>query len=285
MPRIAEHFRDDGEAAAAELVKFGPAAENVTIAKARADADATTRLAALAVLNTIGTKASLPTAREAANADDPAVSAAAQQLWRKLTPDDVSAVDFALLDLGSTNPERLKRGLVALTQTKPDAHQRAVSRRLVELATESSEPPVQELAAKALLVWASRDAKDALITLVSPDADPAKRPRATALLSDLKETRAIPALCDCAARGTDWLQVSDALRRFGSDAEDGLIKLLRSDDRLVFTRACDLLRDVGTRKSLAPLGVIALNGDRLRSTMARDTAAEINRRLGTGIKP
>lgn len=285
MPRIAEHLRDDGEAAATELVKFGPAAENITIAKARADSDATTRLCALAVLNSIGTKASLPLAREAANADDPSVSAWAQQLWRKLTPDDVGPVDFALLDIGSTNPERLKRGLVALKETKPDAHQRAVARRLVELVTESPEPPVQELAGRALLVWANRDAKDALIALISPDADPVKRPRAIALISDLNEPRAIPALCDCAAKGTDWLLVSEALRRFGPDAEDGLLKLLRSDDRIVFIRACDLLRDVGTKKSLASLSVIAINGDPMRSARAKDAAAEINRRLGTGVKP
>src|SRR5207248_761991 len=59
MPRIAEHLRDDGEAVAAELIKFGPAAENVAIAKAGADSDAKTRLAALTVLDSIGTKASL----------------------------------------------------------------------------------------------------------------------------------------------------------------------------------------------------------------------------------
>jgi hypothetical protein len=78
-------------------------------------------------------------------------------------------------------------------------------------------------------------------------------------------------------------EIMTALTEFGSAPEDQLIKMLAGTDAGLQEKACDLLKEIGTRRCFRALTAIANNktGDERMKKLAHQTIIDINRRLNT----
>lgn len=275
MEKIAARL--DDPAAAGHLAAFGKSAEAVVLPKA-SDGNPKIRAAALHLLANIGSDQALELAKTAARDEDLLVSNAGRAVWQKLAPNEVAPSDMAMLDLESTDEKKRLRGLHALKDLKPDKHQAAVAKKAFDLMIETPEGFIPTVAKEVLVIWADPLTRDALLMQVTPDNDDAKRMRSIDVLRQLKDSRVIAPAAACLAAGKRG-GVIDALRSFGSASEDELIKILRNDDIFIVKEVCDLLKEVGTKKSLQPLGLIALDQRSGARDAAREAASAINKRL------
>jgi len=277
---IAERLRDDSEAAAKALVKFGPDAEKAVTPKV-ATGEQPVRLAALGVLKEIGGAQSLEVVKATAKDPESTVATAAREVWRKIEPGTLTPIDEALMDLDG-GKEMLTRSLGTLKGLAVDEHQAVVSRKLFEIVMGSGDAPVRASAYEALTNWADATTRDLILASLKSE-DEGKREYAIKLVVHFKDARAVKPLCQCLAEGKNVASVMDALREFDTAPEEFLIPLIPKGEAALQGNCFDLLRDIGTRRCFMALNAVANNktGDDAIKKRAKETMIAINRRLNT----
>jgi hypothetical protein len=175
----------------------------------------------------------------------PAAGPAAPEVPR-VTGDPV--IDQALADL-QNEQQPWKRGQAAdrLAQMKPNEHRAVVAQRLADVAVGTNEFGRGE-AARALAVWAT----------------PAQ----------------VPALIRCFRNGGTRDSAAKALRTVGPAAEKDVIPLVDDQDFGIRTDAMDVLKDIGTERSLPALQAVVDKNDLSDIGHARDAIAAIRARAG-----
>lgn len=191
-------------------------------------------------------------------------------------PKNVDPVQQALDDLSALDLFVRGRAADALARMKPDHPKRTEVARALEKLLHDPEAYPRQAAGRALSVWATRENVAALIDLLKePSSDKTEIIR---LLGEFKDDRAIKPLADALRANTLRLAAVDALKNFGPKAEDEVILVL--DDRRFYAKqsACEVLKAIGTRKSLAPLEAVSKDRNRTTARIAQDALEAVRAR-------
>jgi HEAT repeat protein len=139
--------------------------------------------------------------------------------------------------------------------------------------------PTHDTAARALVLWATKDNVPALIEALGHGSNTV---RASALdaLGNLKDVRAIAPVAAQLRKGNRQ-EASKALQRMGSMAEREVSKYLGDKDA-VRVEACRILQVIGTKESVAALEAVRdQDRDNEAKAAAKDALAAIHA-LGEG---
>ncbi len=131
--------------------------------------------------------------------------------------------------------------------------------------------------AKALGTWGNRDAVTALIKLID-DREFSVRWAVFDALVALEDKRAIEPLAKLLTTGKDDRRAVQALRDFGFAAEDAVVKLLAENNVGTQREAAQLLKDIGTKKSLRDLEKLAQSAEFPLKATAEDAIKAIQQR-------
>jgi HEAT repeat protein len=218
LPKIGER-----EVAGRSLIRMGPMVEG-EVRKYVADADTGARQEAARVLRQLG----------------------------KTAKDDAFAT--ALGSLKDDNQFSRVKGLKWFASADPDHPRQAEAAR--EMARRMQEGNVFEKreAATALAKWATRDEVAALIEILrEKSAGIGTRPAAMKALARLRDERAAAPLAEMLASPFESKEAVKALVAIGPLAEAEVLPYLEHERYQAKTAACEVLKEVGTRKSLQPL--------------------------------
>jgi hypothetical protein len=291
--QVVDRLSQDPGPAAKALLAYGPVAEKALDDKLIAGGgggDAKARLQVLWVLKQTATIGSLQVVQAAAKDPDLNVALGAREVWRKIDPQGLSPVDEALMDLDGAKPFQV-RALGALKAMPMDDRRAEVARRLYAMlggtsgggAGAAADAEVQNLACDLLKTWADDSVKDQVIAGLRPETDATKLTCLIHLAVYWKDARAVRPLCEMLAQSRGTPEIMTALTEFGSAPEDPLIKMLGGNDASMQEKACELLKEVGTRRCFRALTLIAnaKTGDEKMKRLAKETMIDINRRLNT----
>jgi hypothetical protein len=289
---VIEHLSQDPGPAAKALLAYGPVAEKALDDKllATGGADVKTRLQVLWVLKQTATIGSLQVVQAAAKDPDLNVALGAREVWRRIDPQGLSPVEEVLMDLDGTKPFQM-RALGALKTLAMDDRRAEIARRLFAMvggtgsttAGPAADAEVQGLACDLLKTWADPPVKDLVIAGLRPEVEATKLSCLIRLAVYWKDARAVKPLCDILAQNRGTPEVMAALTEFGPAPEEQLVKMLSGSDTGLQEKACELLKEVGTRRCFRALNAIASNktGDERMKKLAHQTMIDINRRLNT----
>lgn len=156
-----------------------------------------------------------------------------------------------LKDLRSSDTKQLRDAADRIARAPADDHPTDVSKALAILLRNSDEW-VQQSAAKALVVWATPEAENALIKASQSENVFLRNPSIEAL-GKLKSAKAAEAVAAQMYQQNSRQDVSKALKAMGSVAEAATIGLLKDRDMWVRGEACLVLGEIGGKKSLEAL--------------------------------
>jgi HEAT repeat protein len=169
-------------------------------------------------------------------------------------PSPGSPLGRALDDLKSTDARRRLEAARFINAATVNEAACAEVARALETALGDSDLNVAAHARDALPKWATKENAPALLELLKRGRRGTRGPL-IAVLSDLKDARAIPALFEC-LRGTDDEQKAalEGLKSFGAaEVEKEAVAGLRRGEVLWRMWCCEILAEVGTRESLTAL--------------------------------
>ena len=130
-------------------------------------------------------------------------------------------------------------------------------------------------AVKILADYGTAEHVPALLKLLK-DGDSSSRYAAIRGLGRLKDKRAAePLAALLASGGSDAHQAVEALTKIGPDVEDAVLPLLKERHNDTKRQACNVLKAIGTKKSLALLRDLMLNTDRMLSEAAAEAVRAI----------
>lgn len=135
----------------------------------------------------------------------------------------------------------------------PDDHA-AVAKALAPL-TRDDNPFIRRGAVKALAVWGTKDSAPALLDALKHE-DVFTKQEAMRTLGKLQEKSALAPLAAFLTDGLSRGVAQESLRSMGSIAEPEVRKYLRSADIWVKKAACEVLKDMGTTKSIRALTAV-----------------------------
>jgi HEAT repeat protein len=161
-----------------------------------------------------------------------------------------------LRELKSTDTNRIKTAADRLAKAPVDDHPADISKALALLLRHSDEG-VQQSAAKALVVWATPEAENALIK-ASQSENVFLRNPAIEALGNLKSAKAAEAVAAQMYRQNSRREASKALKAMGPIAEDATIDCLNDRDMWVRAESCLVLQEIGGKKSLQALRDMSL---------------------------
>jgi HEAT repeat protein len=263
------------DAAVTALQSFGPAAEKDALMLASSP-NKLVRAAAAQVLITAATPQNLELVQRLAADEDRAVAAAALQAWKRLVPADFTPLQEALRDLASSDVLRQHAAIEKLTELEPDEHRSKVAMHLVVVAL-GDNADLRLPAAKALESWGTRDALLVLVQALG-DYDALKRERAKEMLGYLKDPSAIDPITDLAEKGNTT--AVETLAAMGPIAEEGALRLLNCENSAIQLAAVRALGDIGTRRSVLPLGALMRSRpNHLARQEEREALRKINLRI------
>jgi HEAT repeat protein len=211
------------ETAGRSLIRMGPMVED-EVRKYAGDADAGARQEAARVLRQLG----------------------------KTSKDDAFAA--ALGGLKDDNVFGRLKGLKWFAKADPDHPRRAEAAK--ELARRLGEGNVSEKreAATALAQWATRDEVPVLIDVLKEKSlGIGTRPAAMKALARLRDERAAAPLAEMLASPFESKEAVKALVAIGPLVEGEVLPYLEHTNYTAKAAACQVLKEVGTRKSLPPL--------------------------------
>ncbi len=196
---------------------------------------------------------------------------------------DKVLLDQVIVDLKTKELARRNRAAdwLAHNTCTDEARRTEVSRLLDPLVTDRDNR-VMDTGMRALDRWITVENVPTLITLVN-DPAPIARPRrewAIDRLGDLRDPRGAAAVAsrldDFAVRGT----ALRSLTRMGSVAEDEVLKyaLNPAKDKRARIEACNLLKTIGTKKSLPGLQMLERDPDRGLQLTAHAALIEVQKR-------
>ncbi len=246
--RLAARLGDSPEAKSM-LIALGPDAEPAVLPVLKS-ADSTARNAAAGVLKAIGTKASAPALLELASDGD----AAARAALIRIDPKEYDAVTFALMDVERNSGFSRREGVKVLAATPPgpddDARKQAVASALEPLLADFFMGGNKDLPA-ALASWATDRTPAALVGHLGEKAGSGERVLAMQVAGELKSPALVRPVVMWSVKEPKAVKAS--LLAMGPVAEDEVIKLLREKIGSVRALAAEVLAEIGTRKSIAPL--------------------------------
>jgi serine/threonine protein kinase len=141
--------------------------------------------------------------------------------------------------------------------------------------------------AKALGRWGTPEIVPDLMEMVANgEWDSDVRFPAMDALVQLKDKRGANAIASRLGDGWDGPKAKEALLAFGTDAEDAVIKLLRShpanpgEEWLIKPAACEVLKKIGTAKCIPTLEEVARDSNPHINQVARDALNAVKERSG-----
>ncbi len=182
-----------------------------------------------------------------------------------------------ITDLGGNDKSRRTVALSRLGISKPDSARKAEVTAKLLAAIKSEDPLARQLAAKALGIWGTADAIKPLIAALD---DTQFGPRMTAIeaLGALKDSRGVEALAKMVVQRKDQFLAGNALKASGQAAEDAALKLLKENNAEVRREACQILKAVGSKKSLTALESASSDTDSLVALLAKQALEEVRQR-------
>ena len=190
---------------------------------------------------------------------------------RPLTVADLQQI---VKDLNSGDLQKVSAAEIRLAVKKPEATDRKVIAAL-EALLKHENAPVRAAAARFLAHCATTDNVPALVKML--DSDSALiRADALIALGRLKATTAIDRIAQQVS--LDPFQAGHALREMGPAAEPAALKLLTHGDRKAREQACQVLSQIGTKKSLPALEKAQKGGDRMMQIFAEQAIKSIQHR-------
>jgi HEAT repeat protein len=244
---------------AVELVRqIGPAAEPALLARIN-DSDWNIRKNVIQLLGDIGTKKSVPPLLQLCHDSNPQLVELAEAAVKKLSPADMDDTTIALLDLDSGDFRRRGDAVAKLAQAtpKPDDPRRVkVSAVLVDIVHDRKQSFGIDLGnlGDAIGVWQAPGTIPSLLPMLDHDADFMHRHTAMVVLAHTKDKRAVFPIVRWLIE--DTRDAKEALIDMGPVAEDEVIKLLSNKNADARLAACEILGQIGTRKSLKPLDTL-----------------------------
>ena len=183
----------------------------------------------------------------------------------------------SITDLGGNNKSRRTVALSRLSNSKPDDARKAEVTAQLLAVLKDEDPLARQFAAKALGNWGTTDAVKPLIAALD---DKQFGPRMTAIesLGTLKDSRGIDALARMVAQRKDHFLAGNALKAGGDAAEEATLKLLKDTNAEVRREACQILKAVGSKKSVAALENASRDTDNLVVLYAKQALEEVRQR-------
>ena len=218
LPKFGER-----EVAGRALIRMGPMVED-EVRKYVGNADAGARQEAARVLRQIG----------------------------KAAKDDAFAA--ALGSLKDDKQFARVKGLKWFVTADPDHPRRAEAARDIARLLQEGGVFEKKEAAAALAKWATRDEVPALVEVIREKSlSIGTRPAAMKALARLRDERATVPLAEMLASPFESKEAVQALVAIGPLVEGEVLPYLEHDRYTAKAAACQVLKEVGTRKSLAPL--------------------------------
>lgn len=187
---------------------------------------------------------------------------------------NADAVERALFDLKSSAFHKRHNALRTLKDALPDQRRAEVCKALEPLINDPDHF-THVWAVEALGVWATKETVPVLLKAMN---DKDNRNAAMKALGRLKDERAIEPIAERLGEFFDRMAASEALKNFGPAAEDAVLMRLNHPDDQVCMAACDILKTIGTKKSLPALQQVIAGGNFLRSVKAKEAIQAINAR-------
>ncbi|HUT10179.1 MAG TPA: HEAT repeat domain-containing protein, partial [Thermoguttaceae bacterium] len=190
-------------------------------------------------------------------------------------PNDPDFYRRNLADLTCWSKYRRRAAAVALSRAEPKELRTEIAGALESLL-DDADSGIRHDAAAALGAWGRTEP---LIRLLG-DEDGGVREQALRSLVDSQDPRAAVAIAKMLT--TDHGSVEGHLQQLGPAAEDAVLVYLDHEEPEVRKRACRVLGNIGTQKSIARLSELAGGGDLVMSQLAAAALRQIQTRAGTG---
>lgn len=193
-----------------------------------------------------------------------------EELARPVGPNEVDSI---LKDLRSGDATKRSDAAMRLTHQPPKEPNRKMAAGLESLL-KTDDLRVRDCAARALQHWATQESIPALLKLLG-DKSPLVRGCAIQALGRLKATSAIDRLIRL---WPDEFYVTAALKQMGPAAEPAVLKQLSSDNDRMRSEACQVLEEIGTKKSIPALEKAQNDSNFLVKHSAKNALKAIARR-------
>jgi transcription initiation factor TFIIIB Brf1 subunit/transcription initiation factor TFIIB len=174
----------------------------------------------------------------------------------KITGDP--AMDEILEDFQGKDDKARENAMKTLMAMKPNQHRAAVVKRLNDLARVGDDSTKHRFL-QIMKTWATRDDTAILIPYLN-DPHPYTRSITLVALGETGDPRAVDAVVRNLVTLKDEWHATDAQRKNGPPAELHVLKLLNDPQPKLRGIALNLLKDVGTPRSIPALQALATNG-------------------------
>ncbi len=175
------------------------------------------------------------------------------------------------------NPKEARDAADQLAKMRPDPNRRKQVAKLLEAVVTHGRHFDKQAAADALGVWGGSENVPFLVGFVqnSTQRDAFLNRHILAALGKLRDPRALPVMADSLNNLVLQREVAQSLIHFGSAAEPELLRVLPTGDWMMQRTVCDLLKEIGTSRSLPALDSLAATGHELVKSDAREAATAI----------
>jgi S1-C subfamily serine protease len=155
----------------------------------------------------------------------------------------------ALEDIKATDAFRRRAALDKLARAEPKGHSAEMLKALEPMFGDS-DFGIRASAAKTAAAWGQKESVPALLKLLKDDSLFVRWVVLEAF-GQIKDERTVDAVVECIPK--DRVKASPALRAMGAMAEKAVVKLLKHDEWVARLEGCNILKDIGTKESVAPL--------------------------------
>jgi hypothetical protein len=192
---------------------------------------------------------------------------------RKLTAAEVQEI---LKDANSANESDRRKAASRLqnaeiSEVTPELMQLAEKWAFVE------DTSFKVAGGRILTTHATREQVPLLLKLLK-QSDHMNRYSTIQALGRLKDPSAAQPLVDLIARGADHYQAAEALAQLGPDAEEPVLQLFQQKHVETLRAACNVLKQIGTAKSIEPIKALMLDSDQSLSSTAGEAYRAIQAR-------
>jgi hypothetical protein len=170
-------------------------------------------------------------------------------------PLDSGLIKATLADLASGDALRIRNAAARLEQAEPRERQQEVSKALEPLL-KHEENTIRHAAARALAVWCNAGSVSALVEALDDEFVPVSRV-ALETLGRLRDEQSVGSIVTLLKAGKHRPQAIQALVAIGESAEDTVRELLASSEPEVRFDACQVLKTIGSLKSVPALAGLA----------------------------
>lgn len=196
------------------------------------------------------------------------------------SPLPADPVERALIQLKSNDAYERRRGAETLSTIDSQHPRRADVLKALKDLYRQNDSIAGSAVARALIPWAGPGEVPELLELLDPKKMPSSIHRTAVVtkLGEFKDPRAIKPLAGAFRELSTRQAATEALKRFGSAAEDEVILVLKDNNILTRRVAIDLLKEIGTKKSLPALEELSQDRNPLTARQAKDAIEAIKAR-------